>query len=202
VRFLARPARRDAPTLLLLHGRGGREDDLVPLVDAIDPDMGYLAPRGPEPEGGGYAWFRNIRIGIPVVESLEARLSELAGWLDSELAGDDAPGSVVAVGFSNGGMMAGAVAAARPSLVRGAACLSAAYPLPDSMRQLGGLAGKPVYLGAGDADPFHPVEVFREGVAWYRAAGALVTERLVPGAGHQLTVEEVADLRAWIPSLG
>ena len=199
--FLARPASGGAPTLLLLHGRGGREDDLVPLVDAIDPRMGYLAPRGPEPEGGGYAWFRNIRIGIPVVESLEARLRELADWLDSALAAEGAPDAVVAVGFSNGGMMAGAIAAARPGLVRGAACLSAAYPLPASMRALGGLDGKPVYLAAGDSDPFHPVEVFREGVTWYRAAGALVTERLVPGAGHQLTGEEVADLRAWIPSL-
>jgi predicted esterase len=95
-------------------------------------------------------------------------------------------------------MMAGALAAARPDLVGRIALLSSTYPLPEGLLALGGLAGTPVFAGTGDADPFHPLEVHRAGVASYRGAGAEVTERVYPGAGHEITAAEVEDLRAWL----
>lgn len=197
---LHRPAAPGRPTLLLLHGRGGSEGDLVPLADAIDPGLGVLAPRGPDPQQpAGFAWFLHRAIGVPVEESFDARLAQIGDWLAT--AEDRyGTGPVVAVGFSNGGMMAGALLAARPDLVSAAALLSSAYPLPAHITALGGLAGRRVHVAAGDADPFHPMETLEAGVRSYTAAGAEVERHVAPGAGHGITASQVDDLRAWLAS--
>src|SRR5262249_9590848 len=85
MRALVRAPAEGRPTLLLLPGRGGAEGDLVPLADALGPGLGVLAPRGPDPEGGGFAWFRHHRIGVPVEESLDRRLAEVGDWLAGAL---------------------------------------------------------------------------------------------------------------------
>ena len=197
---LHRPAAPGRPTLLLLHGRGGGEGDLVPLADALDPGLGVLAPRGPDAQQpAGFAWFLHRAIGVPVEESLDARLAEVGDWLAAAVAGYGT-GPVVTVGFSNGGMMAGALLAARPDLVSAAALLSGAYPLPPHVAALGGLAGRRVHMAGGDADPFHPLETLAAGERSYAAAGALVERHVAPGAGHGITASQVEDLRAWLTS--
>ena len=189
------PAPAGAATLLALHGRGGREDDLLGLADALG--VGVLAPRGPEPEPPGYAWFRNRGIGIPVLESFETRLAETAAWLAGTAAGLGLPTPLPAVGFSNGGMMAGALAAAHPDLVGDVALLSSAYPLPAEIAGRGGLAGRRVLAAGGEDDPFLPLPVLAAGVASYRAAGAEVVEALRPG-GHGIGAEELEAMRRWL----
>lgn len=191
------PAPAGAPTLLALHGRGGREDDLIGLGDALGGGVGLLAPRGPEVQPPGYAWFVNRGVGIPVLESFERRLAELAAWLRSTAAELGLATPLTAVGFSNGGMMAGALAAAHPELVGDVALLSSAYPLPPEILAHGGLAGRRVLAVGGDDDPFLPVATVAAGVASYRAAGAEVTEILRPG-GHGIGPEEIAALRGWL----
>ncbi|MCU0307414.1 MAG: alpha/beta fold hydrolase [Thermoleophilia bacterium] len=193
------PAAPDGPTLLLLHGRGGHEGDLVPVARAVAPGAGVLAPRAPLPEGGGFAWFRHHRIGVPVQASLDEEIGRVGGWLEAALAELGVRAPVVAVGFSNGGMMAGALAAARPDLVGGCVLLASAYPLPPATGALGGLAGAPVLALGGGADPFHPPEVMRAGVAAYAAAGARVSAHSDPGAGHEVTPAQAAVARDWIP---
>ena len=192
------PGRR---TLLLLHGRGGDLDDLVPLARTLDPALGMLAPRGPEHQPPGYAWFRHERIGVPVIESLEARLAEVVLWLQAEARSREILAPMVALGFSNGGMMAGALAAARPDLVGAVGLLSSAYPLPADAYAGGGLAGAPIFAATGDDDPYHPMETFGAGLAAYREAGAQVTARVYPGMGHEIGGEEAADLGAWLSAL-
>lgn len=189
------PAPAGAPTLLALHGRGGREDDLLGLADALG--VGVLAPRGPESQPPGYAWFVNRGIGIPVLESLEACLAETAAWLAAEAAALGLALPLRAVGFSNGGMMAGALAAAHPDLVGDVALLSSAYPLPPEVGMRGGLAGRRVLAAGGEDDPFLPLPTLAAGVAAYRQAGAEVTEVLRPG-GHGIGAEEVAAMREWL----
>jgi len=197
---LHRPAAPGRVTLLLLHGRGGSEGDLVPLADAVDPGLGVLAPRGPDAQTpAGYAWFLHHAIGVPVEESLDARLAEVGDWLAAAVAAHGT-GPVVAVGFSNGGMMAGALLAARPDLVASAALLSGAYPLPEHVLALGGVRGRRVHMAGGDADPFHPVQTLAAGERSYAAAGALVERHVTPGAGHGITQGQVDDLRAWLAS--
>jgi phospholipase/carboxylesterase len=189
----ARPGR---PTLLALHGRGGREEDLLGLAGALD-GAGVLAPRGPEPQPSGYAWFRHHRVGVPVAESLDLRLAEVAGWLEEVVRREGLIAPLPAVGFSNGGMMAGALASARPDLVGDVALLSSAYPLPEEVLALGGLRGRRVLASGGEDDPFLPADVAAAGVEAYRRAGAEVTARWHPG-GHGIREEEVRDLARWL----
>lgn len=195
---LHRPAAPGRPTLLLLHGRGGAEGDLVPLADALDPGLGVLAPRGPETQHpGGFAWFQHLAVGVPVPESLDACLASVGDWI-AAAAERYATGPLIAVGFSNGGMMAGALLAARPELVSSAALLSGAYPLPPHVMALGGAAGRRVHMAGGDADPFHPVATMDAGAAAYAAAGAVVERHVTPGAGHGITASQVDALREWL----
>ncbi|HEX2506904.1 MAG TPA: hypothetical protein VHK23_01190 [Miltoncostaeaceae bacterium] len=194
------PAAPGAPTLLALHGRGGAEGDLQGLGDALGGGVGVLAPRGPEPQGGGFAWFRHHAIGVPEIASLEENLALVAAWLDAALAEHGLEGPLTAVGFSNGGMMAGALSAARPDLVGDVALLSSAYPLPGGTVALGGLAGRRVLATGGLDDPFLPRETAAAGVASYRGAGAEVTEAWRPG-GHWIGPEEVAALAGWLRGL-
>jgi len=191
------PAPGGGPTLLALHGRGGREDDLLVLAEALGGRVGILAPRGAEPQPPGYAWFLNRGIGIPVLESVERRVGELADWLATTAAelGLDTP--LTAVGFSNGGMMAGAMAAVHPELVGDVALLSSVYPLPDEITEQGGLRGRRVLAVGGENDPFLPVSIALEGVAAYRAAGADLSATLRPG-GHGIGPEEIDALQEWL----
>lgn len=159
--------------------------------------MGVLAPRGPEPQGGGFAWFRHHAIGVPEIASLDEHLALVAAWLEAAVAEHGLEAPHTAVGFSNGGMMAGALSAARPDLVGDVALLSSAYPLPDETVALGGLAGRRVLAAGGLDDPFLPRQTAAAGVASYRAAGAEVTEAWRPG-GHWIGPEEVAALAGWL----
>lgn len=191
------PAPAGGPTLLALHGRGGREDDLLGLAEALGGRVGILAPRGPEPQPPGYAWFLNRGIGIPVLESFEQRIAELAEWLGATVAELGLGTPLKAVGFSNGGMMAGAMSATHPELVGDVALLSSVYPLPDEITSAGGLRGRRVLAIGGENDPFLPVSIALEGVAVYRAAGADLSATLRPG-GHGIGPEEIDALREWL----
>ncbi len=193
------PAPAGAPTLLALHGRGGREDDLLGLAGALGGRVGILAPRGPEPQAPGYAWFLNRGIGIPVLESFQERVGELAAWLAGMVRELELETPLTAIGFSNGGMMAGAMAAAHPDLVGDVALLSSAYPLPAEMTAPGGLTGRRVLAIGGENDPFLPVTTAIAGVESYRAAGADVVATLRPG-GHGIGPEEIEALREWLPA--
>ena len=186
-----------APTLLALHGRGGAEGDLLGLGDALGGGIGVLAPRGPEPQGGGFAWFRHHAIGVPEIASLDESLALVAAWLDAAVVEHGLEAPLTAVGFSNGGMMAGALSAVRPDLVADVALLSSAYPLPAEVVARGGLDGRRVLAAGGTEDPFLPRETAAEGVASYRAAGAEVTEAWRPG-GHWVGPEEIAALAGWL----
>jgi phospholipase/carboxylesterase len=191
------PAKDGAPTLLLLHGRGGSAGDLLSILPVLDDRLGALAPQGPVPQPPGWAWFAHERIGVPVVDDLIARRTELSAWLEAAMAEHGIPAPIPAVGFSNGGMMAGAILDARPDLVAGAALLSSGYPLPDET-VVGGLDGRPVLILAGDRDPFHPLEIFELGRRWYADRGAQVEARLTPGAGHEITMDQIDALRDWL----
>lgn len=191
------PAAPGAPVLLALHGRGGAEGDLLALGEALGGGIGVLAPRGPEPEGGGFAWFRHHAIGVPDLPSLDENLELVADWLAGAVAEMGLAAPLTAVGFSNGGMMAGALSAARPDLVGDVALLSSAYPLPPETVARGGLSGRRVLAAGGVDDPFLPRATAEDGIASYRAAGAEVTEAWRAG-GHGVGPDELAALARWL----
>jgi phospholipase/carboxylesterase len=100
----AGPTDPAAPLVVLLHGRGSHEGEILALADHLPVGAAYAAVRAPIAAGGGYAWFANRGIGRPVAESLRATMDWFRGWLD-DVAPTGRP--VVLVGFSGGAAFAG-----------------------------------------------------------------------------------------------
>jgi phospholipase/carboxylesterase len=144
-------ARPGLPSLLLLHGTGGNEDDLLPLGRRLLPGAALLRPRGQVLEGGLPRFFRRLAEGVFDLEDLRRRTAELAEFVTAARAeyGLDSP--PVAVGFSNGANIAAALLLLRPGTLGGALLLRPMVPLvPDPLPRLGGV---PVQINAGLADP-------------------------------------------------
>ena len=185
------------PTLLLLHGTGGSEDELVPLARQLVPGAALLSPRGKVLEGGVAArFFRRHAEGVLDVDDLKARTDELAGFIRkaADEYGFD-PSGLVALGFSNGANVATALLFRHPDLLAGAALLRPMLPYrPESLPEL---AGKRVLIDAGAADPMVPADQPPALADLLAEAGAKVTVQMTPGAGHGLTREDLEALTGW-----
>ena len=194
------PSRPDAPVLVLLHGTGGNEHDLLPLGEMIDPGAGILSPRGKVLEHGMPRFFRRISEGVFDEEDLKLRAGELAEFLD---AARERYGVVdralVAVGFSNGANIAGGVLLLHPDALDAAVMIRAMVPLvPDPMPKL---EGKPLLIRNGRRDPLIPAADGERLAALLRSAGARVDLEW-SDSGHELTASDVTRAREWISTLG
>jgi len=109
-----------APLVVLLHGRGSHEREIIALAEHLPAGAAYAAVRAPIAEGGGYAWFANRGIGRPVAESLRSTMDWFRTWLD-EVAAQGRP--VVLIGFSGGAAFAGGLVLDDPDRYAGAAIL-------------------------------------------------------------------------------
>jgi glyoxalase family protein len=186
-------------TLLLLHGTGGDEEDLLPLGRALFLGAGMLSPRCKVLEGGAPRFFRRLREGVFDQEDLARRTDELAAFVEAAAKTYNLdPNGIVAVGFSNGANIAASMLLRRPGLLRGAVLLSPMVPFePASPPHLTGTA---VFIGAGRADRIAlPVQAERL-AELLRQAGAKVTLHWKSG-GHALTDSEVRAAREWIVQL-
>jgi predicted esterase len=185
----------DAPTLLVLHGTGGTETDLLPLGQMIDPQAGVLSPRGKVLERGMPRFFRRLAEGVFDIEDLVFRTSELAEFvrIAADRYGFD-PSRVIAVGFSNGANIAASVLLLRPGALRAAILFSAMVPLvPPSPPDL---TGVDVFLSVGRADPIVEPANAQRLADMLREAGSSVTVRWKPG-GHELARDDIEAARAW-----
>lgn len=186
-----------APPLLLLHGTGGNEDDLLPFGEALRPGAARLSPRGQVLENGMPRFFRRLAEGVFDLDDLRARAGQLADFVDAARReyGLAAP---IAVGFSNGANIAAALLLLRPGTLAGALLLRAMVPLvPET---LPALAGAPVMLVAGRADPIVPPAQTEALAELLRRSGARVTTEWLPG-GHGLTRDDLELGRRWLASL-
>ncbi len=135
-------------TLLLLHGTGGTEMDMVPLGERLDPAAALLSPRGKSPENGMPRFFRRLAEGVFDEQDLIFRTHELAGFVEGAARTYNFdPRRVVAVGYSNGANIAGALLLLRPGILAGAALLRPMVPLVPA--ELPKLDGVPVLISAG-----------------------------------------------------
>ncbi len=188
-----------SPLVVLLHGRGSDETDIIALADQLPPSYVYAAPRAPIGEGGGYAWFANRGIGRPVAASLTDTMDWFRSWLDQVAP----PGrSVVLVGFSGGGAFAGGLILDEPGRYVGAAILYATLPfdagVPITARRLAGL---PVLVVHGDVDTVIPRELLeRTWTYLHDEAGSITTGARDPG-GHGISPAAVGGLRHWLEAL-
>jgi phospholipase/carboxylesterase len=184
------------PTLLLLHGTGGNEDDLLPLGEELLPGANLVSPRGRVLENGNPRFFRRLSEGIFDVEDLRLRTDELAEfvrWAAGEYGFDSS--RVTAVGFSNGANIAASLLLLRPEALAAAVLFRAMVPLePDEMPDL---SGKRALLAEGQIDPIVPRENAERLAEMLRSAGADVTLRW-RSAGHGLTQTDVDEARDWL----
>lgn len=183
-------------TLLLLHGTGGYESDLIPLGRALDPSASLLSPRGKVLENGMPRFFRRLAEGVFDEADLIHRTHELADFIEqaARFYGFDQR-KLFAVGYSNGANIAGALLLLRPGVLRGAALLRPMVPLIP--QNLPDLRGTDVLVAAGNQDPIVPAENARELVTLLRNAGADVTI-VFEDAGHALTQATVDATRSWL----
>ena len=183
-------------TLLLLHGTGGSEGDLLPLGRHLLPGAALLSPRGQVLEQGMPRFFRRLAEGVFDQEDLRRRTHELADFVASAAGayGFD-PAQVVAVGYSNGANIAASMLLLRPSALAGAALFHAMVPfVPETFPDL---SGKRVFLGAGRRDPLVPVEQTEGLAAILRRAEAAVTLHWETG-GHSLNGGEIEAACGWL----
>ncbi len=144
-------------TLLLLHGTGGDEDDLLSLGRAVAPEATLLSPRGQVVEGGMPRFFKRLAMGVFDVPDLIARSADLGRFVSSAADEYDLdPGRVYALGYSNGANIAAAMLLLHPEILAGAALLHAMVPLEPA--QPPDLTGKPVLITGGRRDPIIPGE--------------------------------------------
>ena len=185
-----------APTLILLHGTGGDENDLLPLGRMLDERAALLSPRGKVLENGMPRFFRRLSMGVFDEEDLVNRTHELASFVEeatSEYGLD--PKRLFAVGFSNGANIAASLLLLHPDLLAGAVLLRAMTPF--ELETLPDLSGTPVYLAAGRSDQMIPAASTERLAELLRKAGAEVTLDWQPG-GHGIGRAEVEAARDWL----
>ncbi len=185
-----------SPTLLLLHGTGGNEEDLVPLGETLAPYAGFLSPRGKVSEYGAPRFFRRLAEGVFDHEDLLFRTHELAEFVEaaSEEYGFD-PSKVVAVGYSNGANVAASTILLHPGLLQAAVLFRAMVPFEPDLAP--DLSGMPVFLAAGRMDRMIPPDNTQRLADILAEAGADVDLRW-RDTGHPLTYEEVGEAKAWL----
>jgi len=183
-------------TLLLLHGTGGNQDDLIPLGQQLLPGAAILSPRGKVSEHGAPRFFRRLAEGVFDHEDLLFRTHELADFVDQaadQYAFDRQ--KLVAVGYSNGANIAASLMLLHPGLLRAAVLLRAMVPFEPE--QTPDLSGMPVFLAAGRRDTMIAPDNTERLAAILGEAGADLDLRW-KNVGHPLTYEELEEARDWL----
>jgi phospholipase/carboxylesterase len=185
-----------APLVVLLHGRGSNERDIIALAGQLPSVAAYAAVRAPIAEGGGYAWFANRGIGRPVAESLAAGMAWFRTWLDA-VAPAGRP--VVLVGFSGGAAFAGGLVLADPQRYAGAAILYGTLPFDAGVPVIPArLAGVPVFVAQGEQDRVIPPELLARTWQYLLTdSEAVAYARRDPG-GHHISAQTLGELGGWI----
>lgn len=184
------------PLVVLLHGRGSDEREILSLAPHLPAGATYVAVRAPIAEGGGYAWFANRGIGRPVAESLAATMAWFRSWLD-EVAPAGRP--VVLVGFSGGAAFAGGLVLSDPARYAGAAILYGTLPFDAGVPTTPSrLALLPVFVAQGDTDTVIPAELLARTWSYlHTESGAPVQGHRDPG-GHGITPTALHQLAGWL----
>jgi phospholipase/carboxylesterase len=195
LKHIFKQGKKELPILLLLHGTGGDERDLLPLAEMIAPEASVLSVKGNVDENGMHRFFARLREGVFDEEDLLYRTKELHQFIeksakDYEFDRDN----VVALGYSNGANIAASMMYHIKKSLKGAILFHAMVPrrgveLPD-------LDGIPVFIGAGKSDPLIPMDETKVLVENLKDAHSPVTEFWTNG-GHELRREEVDEATRW-----
>ena len=186
-----------APPLLLLHGTGGSEHDLLRLGRAISPGSAMLSPRGDVSEGGALRFFARMAEGVFDPQEIIRRTNALADFILAATTHYHIdPLQLRAIGFSNGANIAATVLLLRPEALGGGALFRPMVVL-DQPAPAGTLTGRPVLLCNGSTDPLVPADDPARLAALLGAGGADVKLVSIP-ASHALTPQDVAAAQSWL----
>lgn len=190
------PGEENGPTLLLLHGTGGNENDLIPLGQELAPGTAILSPRGKVSEYGAARFFRRLAEGVFDHEDLVFRTHELAEFIEKAAKeyGFDRS-KLIAAGYSNGANVAASLMLLHPGLLRAAVLFRAMVPFEPE--ETPDLSGMPVLLSAGRGDQMIAPENTQRLAEILTEAGAGLDLRW-RDTGHGLTYEEVAEAKEWL----
>jgi predicted esterase len=186
-------------TLLLLHGTGGNERDLIALGRELDPNAALLSPRGKVLENGMPRFFRRLAEGVFDLEDLKHRTNELADFVIAAAQHYGfASDNLVAVGYSNGANIAASMLLIRPEILSSAILFRAMVPLiPERQPNLSRIR---VWIGGGTNDPIVPTSETKRLAELLRSAGADVTIRFFE-ASHNLSSYDLEAARDWLFNL-
>jgi phospholipase/carboxylesterase len=183
-----------APALLLLHGTGGNENDLIPLGRMIAPGAALLSPRGKVLENGMPRFFRRLADGIFDEDDVRRRAGEVADFV-AEARAHYGIATPIAVGYSNGANTAAAMLLLRPDALAGAILLRATVPL--SQTSPVDLTGKAALIASGVSDPMMTPERAAQLASLLHGYGAVVDHRTMP-SGHELSQADVNLAKRWL----
>lgn len=193
--YVVSPGTDTSTGVMLLHGTGGDEYDLLDLGTVTAPGTTLISPRGRAPENGMNRWFSRHAAGVLDEEDIRRRALELSRFIPAarNRHGISTDG-LWALGFSNGANMAAAMLLLYPNAFSGAILMRPMLPLkPDTLPDISGL---PVYVAAGTRDTMIPGESTRELLTLLERCGADLTVTWAD-RGHQFGTDEVDDVRQW-----
>lgn len=194
-------ASSDSPTLLLLHGTGGDENDLLGVGRSLAPEANLLSPRGPVLENGMPRFFRRFAQGVFDEQDIKLRAKQLANFIAQAAKeyGFDA-NRVIAFGYSNGANIAAAVLLLHPDALAAVALLRPMVPLiPQSLPDL---HNKEILINSGRSDPMGSHEQIQKLIELFHKSGAARIERHdLPNVGHGLVQEDLEVAELWLKSL-
>lgn len=183
-------------TLLLLHGTGGDEEDLIPLGKALSPGDALLGVRGNVLEGSAPRFFRRLAEGVFDEKDIVYQSGELATFLKAAAVEYGfAEDALVAVGYSNGANIAASLLLLHPTALSGAVLFRSMLPLvPPTLQNLG---GKRILMESGRMDPIVPQSSVEKLKQLLEESGAEVTLNW-NNASHGLTNPEIARAANWL----
>ena len=179
-------------TLLLLHGTGADEHDLLGLARALDLEASVLSPRGMHLESGMNRFFERYPDGSFNEASIDQGVAELSEFIEAAIFEYELDRSnIFGAGFSNGANTAAALLIKHPALLSGAALFGSTKPYRavDDIN----LKGKHIWLANGDQDPYAPVQVSEAWVQELHSFGADIKWLRHPG-GHQISQSHVTEI--------
>ena len=198
--FIPASTRPDQVTLLLLHGTGGNEQDLIPLGQELYPRAAILSPRGKVLESGMPRFFRRLAEGFFDIEDLKFRTHELADFVRkaSTVYKFDLR-YIISIGYSNGANIASSLLLIHPEIMTSAVLFRAMVPfIPEKVPNL---TGKNIFIGAGQYDPIVPRKQTETLFGFFEKAGANVVLHFEENSGHELGYDEISAAKDWLANI-